>query len=62
MVVLSSLKQRQKNSTACEFFYDKETLTCGSLLSMRSPRQLWVLLSKRSALSTKTEGRELRGE
>ena len=29
MVVLSTLKQRHNKSTACEFFYAKETLTCG---------------------------------
>ena len=38
IVALITLKQRQKKSTACEFFYAKETLTCGSLLSTRSPR------------------------
>ena len=29
MFVLSTLKQRQKKSTACGFYYDKETITCG---------------------------------
>ena len=62
IVALITLKQRQKKSTACEFFYAKETLTCGSLLSTRSPRQFWALLSKSSAISTTMEGRELPGE
>ena len=48
--------------TACEFYYDKEILTCGPLLSTRSRSQFWVFLSKSSALSTTTEGRELLGE
>ena len=56
-----TLKQRKKKSTASELFYAKETLTCGSLLSTRSPRQFWVLLSKSSALSTTTERRVAEG-
>ena len=55
-------EKETEKSTACEFYYDKETLTCGSLLSTRSPRKLWVLLSKSSALSTTMEGRDLSGK
>ena len=62
IVALITLKQRQQKTTACEFFYAKETLTCGLLLSTRSPRQFWALLSNSSALSTTVEGRELPGE
>ena len=62
IVVFKTLKQSRKKSTACEFYYDKETLTCGSLLSTKSPRKLWVLLSKSSVLSMTTDGRDLSGK
>ena len=47
---------------SCVDHPEAEILTCGSLLSTRLRSQLWVFLSKRSALSTTTEGRELLGE
>ena len=46
MVALKILKQIQNKPNACEFYYDKEILTCGSLLSTRSRSQFWVFLSK----------------
>ena len=35
IVALIILKQSQNKPTACEFYYDKDILTCGSLLSTR---------------------------
>ena len=62
IVALIILKQRQNKPTACDFYYDKEILRCGSLLSTRLRSQFWVFLSKSAALSTTTEGREFLGE